>query len=162
MNGTSKALINLLRGWPNPALLPVVQIKAATNVALSDPEIYTPGLLYGPDPGYEPLRRSLAAWLTTFYTPKDAVSAERICITGGASQNLACILQVSTDPIYTRNIWMVSPTYFMACRIFEDSGFYGQLKSVPEDNEGVDIHFLKEGLRKSEEEAAARGNVKPV
>lgn len=162
MNGTSQALINLLRGWPNPALLPVAQIKAATDVALSDPEIYTPGLLYGPDDGYEPLRRSIAAWLTTFYTSKDAVLSERICVTGGASQNLACIFQVYTDPIYTRNIWMVSPTYFLACRIFEDSGFHGQLRSVPEDDEGIDIRFLKEGLRKSEEKAASRGNVKPV
>lgn len=162
MNGTSKALINLLRGWPNPALLPVAQIKAATDVALSDAEIYIPGLLYGPDPGYKPLRRSIAAWLGTFYSPKDTISPERICITGGASQNLACILQVFTDPIYTRNIWMVSPTYFLACRIFEDSGFYGQLRSVPEDDEGIDIQSLKEGLRKSEKEAAAKGNVKPV
>lgn len=161
MNGAPKA-INLLRGWPNPALLPVAQIKAATDVALSSPEIYTPGLLYGPDPGYEPLRRSIAAWLTTFYTPKDAILPEGICITGGASQNLACILQVFTDPIYTRNVWMVSPTYFLACRIFEDSGFHGRLRSVPEDEEGIDIEFLKEGLRKSEGEAASEGNVKPV
>ena len=57
---------------------------------------------------------------------------------------------------------MVSPTYFMACRIFEDAGFGGRLRSVPEDEGGIDIAFLREGLRKSEEDAVSNGNVEPV
>ena len=162
MKNRPKSLINLLRGWPNPALLPVAQVKAASVAALEDPAVFTPGLLYGPDPGYEPLRHQIAAWLTKFYGHREPISSERICITGGASQNLACILQVFSDPIYTRNVWMVSPTYFMACRIFEDSGFGGRLRSVPEDDAGVDISFLREALRKSEEEAVSDGNVEPV
>ena len=162
MNGKSVALINLLRGWPNPALLPHAQIKAAATKALSDPDVFIPGLLYGPDAGYEPLREELAVWLTDFYKPEMVIGAERICITGGASQNLACILQVYSDPIYTRNVWMVSPTYFKACAIFEDSGFRGRLKSVPEDEQGIDIEFLKKGLLKSERQAALDGNRKPV
>ena len=157
-----KPLINLLRGWPNPSLLPVAQIRAAAEACLADHTISTPGLLYGPDEGYQPLREQVAAWLTSFYGPGDPISPERICITGGASQNLACILQVFSDPIYTRNVWMVSPTYFMACRIFEDSGFGGRLRSVPEDDTGIDIAFLREGLRKSEEDAVSNGNVEPV
>ena len=49
MNGFSKAsaLIDLLKGWPNPALLPVVQLKIASSAALTDPDIATLGLLYG-------------------------------------------------------------------------------------------------------------------
>ena len=161
-SATSKPLINLLRGWPNPALLPTAQIKEAATSALSDSNVSTPGLLYGPDEGFAPLREQIAAWLNAFYAPRDIIGPQRICITGGASQNLACILQVFTDPIYTRNIWMVSPTYFMACRIFEDSGFYGRLRSVPEDNEGVDIEYLRSELIKSEKDAMSRGNTKPV
>ena len=57
---------------------------------------------------------------------------------------------------------MVSPTYFLACRIFEDSGFHGRLRSVPEDDEGIDITFLKEELHKSEDNAKSAGNEKPV
>ena len=57
---------------------------------------------------------------------------------------------------------MVSPTYYLACRIFEDSGFHGRLRSVPEDEEGLDIEYLKKELRKSEERAEAEGNTKPV
>lgn len=162
MNGQSKALINLIRGWPNPALLPTAQIKAAANKVLSDPDLSSQGLLYGPLPGNKPLRVQLAAWLTRFYKPERPIGWERICISSGASQNLACILQVFSDPIYTRNIWMVSPTYFLACRVFEDSGFHGRLKAVPEDEDGINIDYLRKGLQQSEREATAKGNTKPV
>ena len=162
MNGHSKALVNLLRGWPNKSLLPHAQIKNAAVKALFDSTVFVPGLLYGPDDGYQPLREQLARWLTKFYKPEQAIGFERICITGGASQNIACILQMFSDPIYTRNVWMISPTYFRGCNIFEDSGFKGRLRSVPEDNEGIDIDFLRKGMQQSDREAAADGNVKPV
>ncbi len=160
MNGKDKGLIDLLKGWPNPALLPATQIKNASSSSLSDPTVFTPGLLYGPDDGYKPLREQVANWLTQFYRPPDPILTERICITGGASQNLACILQVFSDPLYTRNVWMVSPTYFLACRIFEDNGFHGRLRSVPEDEEGLDLTYLRRELQKSE--VKAQGNHNPV
>ena len=50
----------------------------------------------------------------------------------------------------------------MACRIFEDSGFFDRLRSVPEDDEGVDIQFLDQGMQKAEKEAKAKGNNEPV
>ena len=162
MNGSPSKLINLLRGWPNPSLLPAAQIKAAASAALSDPDVSTPGLLYGPDPGYEPLRQQLAQWLTAFYQPSDPISSERICISGGASQDLACILQVFLDPVYTRHVWMVSPTYFNACRIFEDAGFAGRLRSVPEDAEGIDVDFLAREMQEADKKASIEGNNAPV
>ena len=162
MNGSPSKLINLLRGWPNPSLLPAAQIKAAASAALSDPDVSTPGLLYGPDPGYEPLRQQLAQWLTAFYQPSDPISSERICISGGASQDLACILQVFLDPVYTRHVWMVSPTYFNACRIFEDAGFAGRLRSVPEDAEGIDVDFLAREMQEADKKASIDGKNAPV
>lgn len=57
---------------------------------------------------------------------------------------------------------MVAPTYYLACRIFEDSGFHGRLRAVPEDQEGIDIGFLKREIGRSEEKARAEGNLKPV
>jgi DNA-binding transcriptional MocR family regulator len=158
----TKDLIDLFRGWPNPALLPIQSLSHASTVALSIPSIYEPGLQYGPDEGYGPLREQVAAWLNSFYAPRDPISAERICISGGASQNLACILQVFTDPAYTRNIWMIAPTYYLACRIFDDAGFAGRLKGVPEDAEGVDINFLEQALQEAEAKAVTQGNTKPV
>ena len=57
---------------------------------------------------------------------------------------------------------MVSPTYYLACPIFEDSGFRGRLRSVPEDEEGVDIGFLAQEIHKSEHKAMGEGIVRPV
>lgn len=71
-------------------------------------------------------------------------AAERICITGGASQNLACVLQVYSDPVRTK-VWMVAPCYFLACRIFEDAGL--RLGAVPEKGEGIDLKWLERELR---------------
>ncbi|KAJ5774763.1 Pyridoxal phosphate-dependent transferase major region subdomain 1 [Penicillium paradoxum] len=153
--------IDLQIGWPNPALLPAPDLRHSATAVFSNPSIANPALAYGPDEGYEPLRTHIAAWLTDFYQPRDPVSTQRICITGGASQNLACILQTFTDPVYTRNVWMVVPTYHLAARIIEDAGFAGRLRGVPEDDEGVDIAALESGLRAAEGTAQIAGNTEP-
>ncbi|KAF4304799.1 aminotransferase [Botryosphaeria dothidea] len=158
----TKPLINLLRGWPNTSLLPAALIKQAADSVLTRSEIAFPGLLYGPDPGDPGARKSIAAWLTDFYHPSEPVTDERITITGGASQNLGCILQVFTDPISTRNVWLSSPAYFLAFRIFDDAGFARKLRSVPEDDGGIDVAFLRQQLTKSEEKARASGNTEPT
>ncbi|KAK7926655.1 hypothetical protein PG985_003653 [Apiospora marii] len=152
--------INLLRGWPSTDLLPTAALNAASQRLLGNPALAAPALLYGPDPGFEPLRGALAAWLADFYGTSSDV--ERIAVSGGASQSLACILQSFTDPAYTRAVWMVAPCYFLACPIFADAGLggKGRLRAVPEDEEGIDLGFLEAGLRRSAEEdnaaAAAR------
>lgn len=153
-----KKLINLLRGWPSPHVLPAETLKAAANKVLSDPSIFIPGLQYGPDPGYQPLREELSKFLSNYYDTKP--DAERICITGGASQSMACLLQSYTDPVYTKAIWAIAPCYYLACPIFEDSGFKGRLRAVPEDVEGIDLEFLEKGLK--DIEARIDPDEKPV
>ncbi|KAL6240945.1 Valine--pyruvate aminotransferase [Rhinocladiella similis] len=152
--------IDLFKGWPNPGLLPPQALNKASEDILADPR-NKDVLFYGPDEGYRPLREEIAMWLTDFYRPNQPVSTERICITGGASQNLACILQTFTDPLYTRNIWMVAPTYFLACRIFNDSGFDGRLRAVPEDDEGIDLSYLERSLHQSDMQAEAMNSAYP-
>lgn len=172
-NATSalpKKQINLLRGWPNASLLPTQAIQDAANKVLSNPDIANPALLYGPDPGPVSLRESVAAWLQDFYSeyhppPRDkkeniapsrdnqgtenSPEADRICITGGASQNLACILQTYSDAKVTR-VWMVTPGYFLAGRIFGDSGL--RVRAIGEGDEGVDLESLERGMRETGEE----------
>lgn len=172
----SKKLINLLRGWPSPHLLPSDLLKSGAERVLSNPSIFVPALQYGPDPGYQPLRESLAVWLARAYHPhfppisvplsspnqldSDEIArlANEICITGGASQSIANILASFTDPGYTQSVWCVAPCYFLACPIFEDAGFRNRLRAVPEDVEGVDIEWLERGLK----ESGNIGDEKPV
>lgn len=158
---TPKTRIDFLSGWPNPALLPPLQLESAAHAVLSNSVVATESLKYAPDEGYHPLRKEIAKWLTGFYAPKDPIDQDRICITGGASQNLACVLQAFTDPVYTRAIWMVAPTYFLACRIFDDSGFQGRMKGIPEDEQGIDIDYLAKSIAASEQDALKQGNVEP-
>jgi DNA-binding transcriptional MocR family regulator len=141
--------INLRLGWPNPGLLPVKLVQDASQLAFSDAEAYTRESLleYGPDDGYLPLRQKIATWLTNFYRPGSPVTTDRICLSGGASQNLACVLDTFNDPAVTQYIWMVAPTYFCACRVFDDAGFAGRLRAVPEDEEGLNVQFLSEQLQ---------------
>lgn len=152
-NDSSKPAINLLRGWPNSSLLPVSLVKEAATAILSDPSIAEQALVYGPDEGYQPARQAIAEWLTSFYTPGSPISADRICINGGASQSLGCMLNVYTDPSYTRHIWLVAPAYMLVFRIFEDAGFGSTMRAVPEDEDGIDIAYLRKEIQKSEETA---------
>ncbi|THV48237.1 hypothetical protein BGAL_0260g00070 [Botrytis galanthina] len=170
-----KKQINLLRGWPNTSLLPTSYIQNAANKVLTNPDLANPGLLYGPDPGPSSMRESVAIWLREFYSEyypasgfnsdegnhareplnkdnqgtRTSPEADRICITGGASQNLACILQTFTDPLVTR-VWMVTPGYFLAGRIFDDSGL--RVRAVGEGDEGVDLEGLERVMKEAGEE----------
>ncbi|PYH83678.1 putative aminotransferase [Aspergillus uvarum CBS 121591] len=154
-------VINLSRGWPNPALLPTAALASASATVLASPSIWQPALQYGPDEGFQPLREHVAHWLTEFYQPRSPISPDRICITGGASQNLACILQVFSDPVYTRNVWVVAPTYHLAGRIFDDAGFADRLRAVPLDAAGLDLAYLREELIAAEFKASRELNLIP-
>lgn len=54
-------------------------------------------------------------------------------------------------------MWIVAPAYYLAFRIFNDSAFDGRLKAVPEDEEGIDIEFLRRGIQQSEQRAIDEG-----
>lgn len=168
MSSTTSASepINLLRGWPASVLLPTALIRSAAHAALSDPSVADAALAYGPDPGYEPARVAIAKWLSDSYRSPSPVTPDRLCITGGASQNLGCLLNVYTDPSYTKKIWIVAPSYFLAFRIFEDAGFGaedGRMRAVPEDGEGLDIAFLEREVDKCErDERKIQVAAKPV
>jgi DNA-binding transcriptional MocR family regulator len=143
-------------------LLPTQLLDKAAHNVLTSKTVGIPALLYGKDPGDPRLRTNVASWLSQFYAPPTPITDERITITGGASQNLSCLLQVFTDPVYTRNVWIVSPSYMLAFRVFDDAGFQKKLRAVPEDEEGIDIEYLRDQIRKSEERAVADGNNEPV
>ncbi|KEY66608.1 hypothetical protein S7711_01902 [Stachybotrys chartarum IBT 7711] len=152
--------INLLRGWPSPDLLPASLISAATQRILTTRSVYTPILEYGPSAGHPPLRAGLASWLGRHYRVEP--DPKRICVTGGASQNIANVLLGFSDPAYTRAVWVVAPCYYLACGIFRDAGFEGRMRAVPEDEQGIDVEALEGKLKALEEEQAQKQEQKPA
>ena len=42
---------------------------------------------------------------------------------------------------------MVAPTYFLACRMFEDNGFASKMRAVDENEDGCELDFLEGQLR---------------
>lgn len=145
--------INLLRGWPSTTLFPSAAINNSATTILGDFAAASSALVYGPSLGSPAFRKSLAAWLSTsYYENATSIDPSRICVSGGASASLSTILSRYADPSYTQYIWMIEPTYHLACRIFQDGGFTGQLRGVPEDKEGVDLAFLRAGLEAAGQE----------
>jgi DNA-binding transcriptional MocR family regulator len=112
-------------------------------------------LIYGPDAGYELLRYSVAKWPVSTYGRDSVISPNRVCVTNGASGNLDNVLARFTEPGYTWNIWMVEPSYFLACPIFMDNGFQGMMKGVPEDDEGLDVDLLRRGLENADKSSTS-------
>ncbi|KAH8651415.1 aminotransferase [Xylariales sp. PMI_506] len=147
--------INLQLGWPTPSLFARAGLLKGAEEVLTSEKESAAALVYGPHIGHPPLRESLAEWLCSVYSSTEPTTKDRICITNGASGNLANILQRYTDPQYTRRIFMVEPTYFLACPIFEDNGFQGKLRGVPEDStDGLDIEFLRRKLQAAEADSS--------
>lgn len=145
--------INLQLGWPSPSLFPSSALNASTNTILSDFATASSSLIYGPSLGGPAFRTALSTWLSNHYYRKpDNISPSRVCVTSGGSAALGAILSRFTDPEFTQYIWMVEPTYFLACPIFQDAGFTGRMRGVPEDEEGINLDFLRAGLEKSRSE----------
>lgn len=162
--------INLFKGHPSPALHPASALASAAAAVLHS-AVAPVALNYGDDEGFAPLRDAIGTWLADYYhrasaaasnrspSPSLAIPADRIVITGGASQNLANVLAVFADPSITRHVWLVAPTYYLACRIFDDAGFSGRLRAVPEDNEGIDVVALEKALAAAERVHGTRAAV---
>ncbi|KAH8893297.1 PLP-dependent transferase [Thozetella sp. PMI_491] len=148
--------INLKGGWPTPRLHPVDALASASASLFASSHI-AEQLRYGPGLGTPELRRNLAAWLTDFYRPAaGSIAPERIGVTNGASNGLATVLQKYTDPAFTRAVWMVEPTYFLACPIFRDAGLGSRIRGVPEDKEGVNLAALEQRMQAVDKEWEAR------
>lgn len=145
-----KEAITLTKGWPSASLHPREALLDGIHAVFSDESTITPALQYGPDPGFQPLRESISSWLAGYYGAED--TPDRITVTGGASQNVANVLAGFADPNVTKRIWMMCPTYFLAGRIFEDAGYAGRLRAVPEDDEGMSVGWLRREMEKLKEE----------
>ncbi|KAA8895535.1 pyridoxal phosphate-dependent transferase [Sphaerosporella brunnea] len=150
------AMLDLLRGHPSTRLLPTTALYEAAGVALNSPALLPQDsyagtrhpLAYGPDKGNFNVREEIGRWVGGRYGLAHAVSPERIYLTNGASAGLAMALTLFTSPGtgYTRAAFLVSPTYFLAGKVFEDAGFADRLHTVRDLEDGIDFEGLERRL----------------
>lgn len=156
---TSKP-INFFKGHPSFRLLPREAIIEATTQLLS-PEVRDfddknedrHPLTYGPDEGSLWVRTAIADFNNTCFQlaeEKMKSKAEYINLTAGASYGVMNILQQTTLPHtgYTRQAFLVSPTYFLINETFIDSGFGGKLTAIEELGHGkIDLETLEKKIK---------------
>lgn len=143
------------RGHPSVSLLATSQVAAASAAVFSrlhngdieyDDDNRHP-LQYGTDPGPLEVRKTICSWLARKYNTKNN-DADLLAITCGASFGLANTCLQMTDPQYTRRIFMITPAYFLAARMFQDAGYEKKMYAIDEhDADGPDIEQLEAILR---------------
>lgn len=103
-------ILDLGWGHPRPELLPVAEWQAATAATLEAAgwRVLTYGYAAGPGP--------LVEWLAA----RNGTDPSGIFVTAGASQALALLCQLLTEPGDT--VLVDTPTYHLALRIFRDHG----------------------------------------
>lgn len=126
--------IDLGWGHPDPALLPVDELKA-TAVAVLD-RYGSDALAYGSGAGPGPLREAVAARLPLV----DAVgpAPDEIVITAGNSWAIDQVATLLTEPGDV--VLVESPTYHLALRILRDHPL--ELVPVPFDSDGLVVDGL--------------------
>lgn len=157
--GENQRPINFFKGHPSFRLLPREAIVEATSQLLlpecrdyDDIDEDRHPLTYGPDEGSKWVRTAIAAFSNDcFQLPSEEMKTkpEHINLTAGASYGVMNILEQTTLPHtgYTRQAFIVSPTYFLINETFIDAGFGGKLTAIDELGHGkIDFDTLQQKL----------------
>lgn len=146
--------INFFKGHPTESLLPSKAITEAVTKLLTgprdfdlDPEDRHP-LSYGSDQGSLWVRTEIARFHSKVF--RDAgTEPSHINLTGGASYGIMNILAQTTLPHtgYTKQAFIISPTYFLINETFIDAGFGGKLTAIDELEGTIDFALLEIKLR---------------
>lgn len=127
-------VIDLGWGHPDMTLLPVEEIRVATDRALSR---YTGAMLtYGIDRGVIPLRNAVQQWIATHegVAPAD----DEIMISAGNSHALALVGSLYAQPGDV--VFVENPTYHLALRILRDMPIH--IRPIPCDEQGLIVEEL--------------------
>ncbi|GMM43691.1 2-aminoadipate transaminase [Pichia kluyveri] len=153
---------NFFKGHPSVDLLPSKEILKASQKVLEtftdtlahyDGRDNTHPLNYGPDLGNLEVRDLIAKWNDKNFNLTKPTDPNCINLTNGASFGLMNALLQCTAPFdnITKQIFMISPTYFLINSAIIDHGFAGKLTSIVEfDNGDIDFDSLEKKLEEIE------------
>lgn len=148
-------VINFGCGHPDPSLLPLAEVAAATQRALQDDGDSAEWLQYARENGNPRARQALANFLTHLYyttttTSRSAkVDPDTLCITSGVSHGiqLTCrtlwrMHQKQYDCSESPLALVEDPTYFLVPAIFQQSGY--EIRATPTTAaQGLDVRALE-------------------
>lgn len=129
-------VIDLAWGQPDPNLLPVSEMRRASDIALS--EFGWQMLDYGAEAGAAPLLEYLRARIKQ--KEGCSITADQIIITAGNSDALDQISAFRTQPADT--VLIEAPTYHLAVKILQDHRL--NIVPVPTDANGLNVDALRE------------------
>lgn len=147
--------INFFKGHPTESLLPNSTIVNATTSLLTtkrdydlDPQNRHP-LTYGSDAGAVWVRDEVAKFSNSTFKPKSPTTHDFINLTAGSSYGIMNILAQTTLPHtnYTKQAFLITPTYFLINETFIDAGFGGKMTGIDEIPGGVDLVQLESKLK---------------
>ncbi|CCD24255.1 2-aminoadipate transaminase NDAI_0C05960 [Naumovozyma dairenensis CBS 421] len=166
------ATINFFKGHPSSRLLPRKEIIEATAELLSPEERPYDSdtnnrhpLTYGSDSGAYWVRNEITELNKKVYGI-DHAKPEYLNLTSGASYGILNILLQTTLPHvgYTKQAFIVTPTYFLINDCFIDAGFAGKMTAIDEmdptseqfDGYDLNINLLLDKIH--ELEGSVHGN----
>lgn len=132
-------MINFFKGHPTLSIIPSRPIAEAYHKVIveneysdleNDPDNRHP-LQYGTDSGNLLTREHIAKWCNEKYG-RSGARPDLINLTAGSSYGTENILVACTNPEITKQVFLVSPTYFLINYAFIDAGFAGKITSVVE------------------------------
>lgn len=130
----TEGVIDLAWGHPDPTLLPVQQLREATQRAM---DLHGPDILeYGSTAGSPPLIAFICARLAE--TDARAPQPAEVVITSGASQGLDLVATLLLSPGDT--VLLDVPTYHLAISILADHPV--RLEAVSSDEDGIVLDDL--------------------
>ncbi|CUS25216.1 LAQU0S37e00144g1_1 [Lachancea quebecensis] len=165
--------INLFKGYASYDLLPREGIiKATSEVLLPEVREYDYNeedrhpLVYGADNGSAWVRKCISEFSNRVFKisvgSNAATRPEHLNLTSGASYGMMNILLQTTLPHtgYTRQAFIVTPTYFLVNKVFLDAGFTGKITAVEEKGDGLDLAFLEDKLKSFENLSDKKSSLK--
>lgn len=139
--------------------MPCEEIVAATSKLLLNPRSFDNEfenrhpLAYGSNIGALWVRQEIAKFINKAFGPECGTTEDFINLTPGASYGMMNILTQTTlaHTGYTKQAFIITPTYFLANDIFIDAGFAGKMTAIDEtgkDNEyQINFELLESKLK---------------
>lgn len=167
MSMDAPAAINLFKGHPSYRLLPNKSIIEATTQLLAGEREYDADtrnrhpLTYGSNEGALWVREAITRYNNDQVyrlTQEDKARSkpEFLNLNCGASYGVLSILLQTTlaHTGYTRQAFIVTPTYFLINDCFIDAGFGSKMTAIDEDGQGtINLALLEEKLKYFESQA---------